>query len=107
MKPFGKSEGTSDKLEKSKVQQDLKEIMERRGSLKLTSGKGAGSERKGNLLRDFFSDEVDLTKKLLHIIQTDMDVPSFEGNEVSQILILRTILLCNYFTTIIIIIFCS
>lgn len=86
MKPFGKSEGTSDKLEKSKVQQELKEIMERQGSLKLTqSDTGAGSERKGNLLQDFFIDEIDLTKKLLHIIQTDMDASSFESNEVREI----------------------
>lgn len=85
MKPFGKSEGTSDKLEKSKVQQDLRELMERQGSLKFMSDTGAGSERKGNLLQDFFIDEVDLTKKLLHIIQTDMNAPSFEDNEVRRI----------------------
>ncbi|XP_071561821.1 cytoplasmic dynein 2 heavy chain 1 [Temnothorax nylanderi] len=81
MKSFSNSEGTSDKLEKSKVQQDLKEIMERQCSLTFTCDTGAISERKGNPLQDFFIDEIDLTKKLLHIVQTDMDTPSFDDNE--------------------------
>jgi len=85
MKPFSNSDGTNDKLEKSKVQQDLKEIMERQYSLTFTHDTSVISERKGNPLQDFFIDEIDLTKKLLHIVRTDMDAPSFDDNEVRQI----------------------
>jgi len=84
MKPFNNSEGNSNKLEKSKVQQDLKEVMDRQFSLTFTCDSGAISERKGNPLQDFFIDEIDLTKKLLHIVQIDMDTSTFEINEVRQ-----------------------
>lgn len=90
MKPFSNNDGTSDKLERSKVQQDLKEIMERQCSLTFTRDTGVVSERKGNPLQDFFIDEIDLMKKLLDIVQTDMDAPSFDDNEVRQISIFRT-----------------
>lgn len=102
MKPFSSNEGSGDKLEKSKVRQDLKEVMDRQCSL--TGDTGTTSERKGNPLQDFFIDEIELTKKLLHIVRTDIDASSFEDNEVRQISILRTILLYNYFSTTIIII---
>jgi len=82
MKPFNNSEGNSNKLEKSKVQHDLKIVMDQQCSLTFTCDTGTISERKGNPLQDFFIDEVDLTKKLLHIVQTDMDASSFEDNEV-------------------------
>ncbi|XP_018402903.1 PREDICTED: cytoplasmic dynein 2 heavy chain 1 [Cyphomyrmex costatus] len=81
MKPFNNSEENSNKLEKSRVQHDLKVVMERQCSLTFTCDTGAISERKGNPLQDFFIDEIDLTKKLLHIVQTDMDASSFEDNE--------------------------
>lgn len=93
MKPFSNSEGNSDKLEKSKIQQDLKEVMDRQSHVTFTCDTGAISERKGNPLQDFFIDEIDLTKKLLHIVRTDMDALSFEDNEVRQISILRIVLL--------------
>lgn len=93
MKPFSNSKGNSDKLEKSKIQQDLKEVMDRQCSSTFTCDTGAISERKGNPLQDFFIDEIDLTKKLLHIVRTDMDASSFEDNEVRQISILRITLL--------------
>jgi len=84
MKPFNNNEGNSNKLEKSKVQQDLKEVIDRQFSLTFTCDTGAMSERKENPLQDFFIDEIDLTKKLLHIVQTDMDTSTFEINEVRQ-----------------------
>ncbi|KAL0104886.1 hypothetical protein PUN28_016497 [Cardiocondyla obscurior] len=80
MKPVNNDDGTSDKLEKSKIQQDLKEIMERCSST-FTCDTGGITEQKRNPLQDFFIDEVDLTKKLLHIVQADMTSPTFDDNE--------------------------
>lgn len=89
MKPFSNVEGNANQLDKSKVQQDLKEVMERQCSLTFTGDAGTMNEGKGNPLQDFFIDEIDLTKKLLHVIRADMDASSFENNEVRQISILR------------------
>lgn len=89
MKPLSNNEGISDNSEKSKVQHDLKEIMERQCSLTFTGDAGATSERKGNPLQDFFIDELDLTKKLSQIVRTDMDAPSFDDNEVDLVILVQ------------------
>ncbi|KAL6266424.1 hypothetical protein P5V15_003274 [Pogonomyrmex californicus] len=81
MKPFSNSVRNSDRLEKSKVQQDLKEVIDRQCSLTFTCDTGAISEQKGNPLQDFFIDEIDLAKKLLHTVKTDMNASSFEDDE--------------------------
>lgn len=79
MKPFKNNEGNSNKLEKSKIEQDLKKVMDRQCSLTFTYDT---SEQKRNPLQDFFIDEIDLTRKLLNIVRTDIDASSFEDNEV-------------------------
>ncbi|XP_029665147.1 cytoplasmic dynein 2 heavy chain 1 [Formica exsecta] len=81
MKPFKNSEGNSNKLEKSKIEQDLKKVMDRQCSLTFTYDT---SEQKRNPLQDFFIDEIDLTRKLLNIVRTDIDVSSFEDNETPE-----------------------
>ncbi|KMQ91499.1 cytoplasmic dynein 2 heavy chain 1-like protein [Lasius niger] len=82
MKPFKNGEGNSNKLEKSKVQQDLKEVLDRQCSL--TCDTSVISEQKRNPLQEFFADEVDLTRKLLHIVRTDLDASSFEDDETPE-----------------------
>jgi len=84
MKPFNNSEGNSNKLEKSKVQQDLKKVMDRQCSLTYDSTISTISEQKRNPLQDFFIDELDLTRKLLNVVRADMDASSFQDNEVRQ-----------------------
>lgn len=80
MKPFNSSERNSNKVEQSKIQQDLKEVLDRQCSL--TSTCNTSAEQKRNPLQDFFVDEVELTRKLLHIVRTDLDALSFDDDEV-------------------------
>lgn len=82
MKPFKNGEGNGNKLETSKVQQDLKEVLDRQCSL--TCDTSVISEQKRNPLQEFFADEIDLTRKLLHIVRTDLDASSFEDDEVRR-----------------------
>nr|XP_012219219.1 PREDICTED: cytoplasmic dynein 2 heavy chain 1 [Linepithema humile] len=78
MKSFSNSKENSNKLEKSKVKENLKELMDRQSSVTFTYDSGG---QKKNSLQDFFMDEIDHTKKLLNIVQTDIDASSFENNE--------------------------
>lgn len=82
MKHLSNDEGSRDKAEKSRVQQDLKEIIDRQCSSTFTYDTGGVRENKRDPLQDFFVDEIDHMKKLLNVIRTDMDVLSFEDNEV-------------------------
>lgn len=80
IKPLNNSDGNGDKSEKSKVQEDLKEIMDQPCS----STFDTDAKQKRNPLHDFFVDEVKLVRKLLNIVRADMDLPSFDDNEVRQ-----------------------
>lgn len=93
MRHVGGNEGSSDKVEKSRVQQELKEIIDRQCSSTFTCDTGAVRENKKNPLQDFFVDEIDHIKQLLNVVRTDMDTLSFEDNEV-RVIILNLIL--NY-----------
>jgi len=79
MKSFSSSEESSNKLEKSKVKENLKEVMDRQCSITFTYDSGG---QRQNSLQDFFMDEIDHAKKLLDIVRTDMDASFFENNEV-------------------------
>ncbi|XP_032668403.1 cytoplasmic dynein 2 heavy chain 1 [Odontomachus brunneus] len=81
MKHLSGNEGSSDKVEKSRVQQDLKEIIDRQCSSTFTYDTGAVRENKRDPLQDFFVDEIDHIKKLLNVVRTDMDMLSFEDSE--------------------------
>lgn len=79
MKAFSNSKENSFKLEKSKIKENLKEVMDRQSSMTFTYDSGG---QKKSSLQDFFMDEIDHAKKLLNIVQTDIDASSFENNEV-------------------------
>jgi len=85
IKPFNNSDKNSNKLEKSKVQEDLKEIMNQQCFSTFTCD--TDNKQKRNPLQDFFVDEIKLTKRLLNIIRADMDTSSFDDNEVKQIIL--------------------
>lgn len=82
MKHLSGNEGSSDKVEKSRVQQDLKEIIDRQCSSTFAYDTDAVRENKRDPLQDFFVDEIDHIKKLLNVVRTDMDTLSFEDNDV-------------------------
>lgn len=92
MKSFSNSEENSNKPEKSKVKENLKEVMDRQCFITFTHDSNG---QKKNSLQDFFMDEIDHTKKLLDTIQTDIDALSFESNEVRQI-VFNLILNCTF-----------
>lgn len=82
MKHLSGNEGSSDKIEKLRVQQDLKEIIDRQCSSTFTYDTGAVRENKRDPLQDFFVDEIDHMKTLLNVVRMDMDALSFDDNEV-------------------------
>jgi len=86
IKPLSNSNENNNKSEKSKVQEDLKEIMNQQ----CFSACDTNTKQKRNPLQDFFVDEIKLTRKLLNIIHADMDASCFDDNEVKQV-----ILFCN------------
>ncbi|EFN76217.1 Cytoplasmic dynein 2 heavy chain 1 [Harpegnathos saltator] len=80
MKHLSGNEGSS-KVEKPRVQQDLKEIIDRQCSSTFTYETGTVRENKRDPLQDFFVDEIDHMKKLLNVIRADMNALSFEDSE--------------------------
>lgn len=85
MKHSSSQEGNNDKLEQSKVRQDLKEVTDRQGTVTFTRDAGAAGDGKRNPLQEFFVDEIIFTIKLLNDVRTDMDETSFDDSEVRRI----------------------
>lgn len=82
--------------ENSKVQRDMRELVERQCSQNFASDAISGQKR--NPLQDFFIDEINLTRKLLNIVQTDINASSFEDDgEVRQI-VFSLIFNCSFFS---------
>ncbi|XP_020293197.1 cytoplasmic dynein 2 heavy chain 1 [Pseudomyrmex gracilis] len=79
---FSSKERSGKKSEKSKVQRELKELVERQCSQTIASD--ATSEQTRNPLQDFFVDEINLTRKLMNVVQTNVDASSFENGEIPK-----------------------
>jgi len=91
IKPFSNSNENSNKLEKSKVQEDLKEIMNQQCFSTFTCD--TDDKQKRNPLQDFFVDEIKFIRRLLNIVRADMDASSFDDNEVKQIILFHNLIL--------------
>lgn len=63
-----------------KIQRDLKELIDRNGSI-FGSSK-VEQEKNKNPLKNFFIDEMNLTKKTLNLIRVDMESARFEDSKV-------------------------
>lgn len=75
----GNDDKNSKKME-MKIQRDLKELIDRNGSI-FGSSK-VEQEKNKNPLKNFFIDEMNLTKKTLNLIRVDMESARFEDTKV-------------------------
>lgn len=75
----GNDDKNSKKIE-MKIQRDLKELIDRNGSI-FGSSK-VEQEKNKNPLKNFFIDEMNLTKKTLNLIRVDMESARFEDTKV-------------------------
>lgn len=75
----GNDDKNSKKME-MKIQRDLKELIDRNGSI-FGSSK-VEQEKNKNPLKNFFIDEMNLTKKTLNLIRVDMESARFEDSKV-------------------------
>lgn len=75
----GNDDKNSKKME-MKIQRDLKELIDRNGSI-FGSSK-VEQEKNKNPLKNFFIDEMNLTKKTLNLIRVDMESTRFEDTKV-------------------------
>lgn len=66
----------------SRIQRDLKELIDRHGSI---FGSSINIEGDGNnQLQSFFIDEMRLTKRILNLIRADVDSLRFEDSKVNH-----------------------
>lgn len=66
-----------------KIQRDLKELIDRNGSI-FGSSK-VEQEKDKNPLKNFFIDEMNLTRKTLNLIRVDVESTRFEDNKVKNL----------------------
>lgn len=76
----GNDEKNSKKME-MKIQRDLKELIDRNGSI-FGSSKVEQEKKNKNPLKNFFIDEMNLTKKTLNLIRVDVESARFEDTKV-------------------------
>lgn len=71
------------KKTETKIQRDLKELIDRHGSM-FTSSATVEQDGNKNSLKSFFIDEMNLTKKTLNLIRVDVETLRFEDNVVTN-----------------------
>lgn len=78
-----------------KIQRDLKELIDRNGSI-FGSSK-VEQEKNKNPLKNFFIDEMNLTRKTLNLIRVDVESTRFEDNKVKNLIVLSNNYLKYFF----------
>lgn len=78
-----------------KIQRDLKELIDRNGSI-FGSSK-VEQEKNKNPLKNFFIDEMNLTRKTLNLIRVDVESTRFEDNKVKNLTVLSNNYLKYFF----------